>query len=130
MIAPEADIRDTNSSRRFSTSPASIVPMVDITTEIWRSSSSSSMAQMREPCCVAKREHQDRGALRTGELPLLHALGKIAGKLLQHAGEVVLGGLLLGLALRLVSWLAAVSGIAVTAMAAIRPAAFHAASGG
>src|SRR5262249_36588168 len=35
---------------------------------------------------------------------LLHAFGKIAGKLLQNAGEVVLGGLLLGFALRLVDW--------------------------
>ena len=44
-------MRETNSSRRFSTCSASIVPMVDIKMEIWRSSSSSSMPQILAPCC-------------------------------------------------------------------------------
>src|SRR6516164_2121665 len=44
-------MRVTNSSRRFSTTSASIAPMLDMATESSRSSSSSSMPQILAPYC-------------------------------------------------------------------------------
>ena len=44
-------MRETNSSSRPSTDSASIVPRVDMTIEISRSSSSSSWLQMLAPNC-------------------------------------------------------------------------------
>ena len=48
--APDAESRPTNSSIRLSTESASTVPMVDMTIESWRSSSSSSSFQTLSPC--------------------------------------------------------------------------------
>src|SRR6516164_7552664 len=44
-------MRVTNSSRRFSTTSASIAPMLDMATESSRNSSSSSMPQILPPYC-------------------------------------------------------------------------------
>jgi hypothetical protein len=51
ISAPEADIRDTNSSSMSSTVSASTVPSVDITIDSSRTSSSSSSDQTLPPYC-------------------------------------------------------------------------------
>src|ERR1700720_2859741 len=73
MSAPEADMRVTNSSRRFSTTSASIAPMADMATESSRNSSSSSMPQILAPYCspsasmsTAARSRPVRGRLPVG----------------------------------------------------------------
>ena len=49
ISAPDADIRDTNSSSRSSTTSGSTVPSVDITADSSRTSSSSSSAHTLPP---------------------------------------------------------------------------------
>src|ERR1700733_9484882 len=73
MGAPEADMRVTNSSSRFSTTSASIGPMPDMATESSRNSSSSSMPQILAPYCspsasisTAARSRPVRGRLPVG----------------------------------------------------------------
>ena len=51
ISAPDADIRETNSSSRSSTTSASTVPSVDIAIDSSRTSSSSSSAQTLPPYC-------------------------------------------------------------------------------
>ncbi|MGY2938533.1 hypothetical protein ACVWZ6_008135 [Bradyrhizobium sp. GM6.1] len=51
ISAPEADIRETNSSSMSSTVSTSTVPSVDISRESWRTSSSSSSDQILPPYC-------------------------------------------------------------------------------
>ena len=51
ISAPDADIRETNSSSRSSTTSASTVPSVDITIDSSRTSSSSSSDQTLPPYC-------------------------------------------------------------------------------
>jgi hypothetical protein len=51
ISAPEADMRETNSSIRSSTTSASTVPSDDITTDSSRTSSSSSIDQILPPYC-------------------------------------------------------------------------------
>ena len=51
ISAPEADIRETNSSSRSSTTSASTLPSVDIASDNSRTSSSSSWDQTLPPYC-------------------------------------------------------------------------------
>jgi hypothetical protein len=51
ISAPDADMRETNSSMRSSTTSASTVPSVDIWIDSSRTSSSSSWAQTLPPYC-------------------------------------------------------------------------------
>lgn len=51
ISAPEADMRETNSSSMSSTVSTSTVPSVDISSESWRTSSSSSSDQILPPYC-------------------------------------------------------------------------------
>ena len=88
MTAPDADMRETNSSNRFSTSSASMVPMVDITTEICRSSSSSSMLQIFAPCCSPSESIST--AARSGPLSWRLPAGAGAGRLARLASALVI----------------------------------------
>src|ERR1700754_3625049 len=100
ISAPEADIRDTNSSSRSSTTSASTVPSVDITIDSSRTSSSSSSDQTLPPYCSPSASI--RIAARFGPL-----IGGPFGRLLWRLASVAMT---LWMPLALVVWGTSMSG--------------------
>src|ERR1700742_1967503 len=83
--APEADIRETNSSNSPSTTSASIVPRVDIAIDSSRTSSSSSNAQILPPYCspsASIRIAARCGPFRAGAFLLPWRVARVARTLL------------------------------------------------